>query len=209
MQRGTAGPDLALRGRHGGDHRGGAGGARRAGDRALEKVVDGRKDEREAYYEGLLEGEPDPGTAEAAPEQEPYRAGDVSAETERPVAEACEHEPASAASLPAGLEFEFSSTEQRHADALVEVAEHYLANGPGRRGRRYEVVLTIGRNELAGQLARDGAHYHVDPDWGIDEEDAARLPATRTSRSSFRMRGATCSTTNAANASSRRGCCGP
>ena len=146
--------------------------------RALEKVVDARKDEREAYYEGLLEGKPDPGPTEpeaAEPEEEPYGPGDVSAETERPVEDACEQEPATAAGLPAGLEFELSSTEQRHADALVEVAEHYLANGPGRRGRRYEVVLTIGRNELAAQSAEGGARYHVDPDWGVDEEDARRI----------------------------------
>ena len=150
--------------------------------RALEKVIDARTDEREAYYQALLEGEGGPATTapetvspEGPPEEAPYVPGDVSAETERPVAEACEHEPASAASLPAGLEFELSSTEQRHADALVEVAEHYLANGPGKRGRRYEVVLTVGRNELAGQSARDGAHYHVDPDWGIDEEDARKI----------------------------------
>ena len=152
--------------------------------RALEKVVDARKDEREAYYAALLAGEPDPDTAppetaepEAAPEQEPSRPVDVSAETERP--SACEHEALRAQTvatgLPAGLEFEASSTEQRHADALVEVAEHYLANGPGRRGRRYEVVLTIGRNELAAQSAGGGARYHVDPDWGVDEEDARRL----------------------------------
>ncbi len=150
--------------------------------RALEKVVDARTDEREAYYEALLAGEDGPGTTapetvapKAAPEEEACRAGDVSAETERPVADGCEHEPASAASLPAGLEFELSSTEQRRADALVEVAEHYLANGPGRRGRRYEVVLTIGRNELAGQTNTGRACYHVDPDWGVDEEDARRV----------------------------------
>ena len=144
---------------------------------ALKKVVDARKDEREAYYQALLERETDSGTAAA--EEEACAPGDVSAETESPVADACEHEPLwaqmAATGLPAGLEFGLSSTEQRHADALVEVAEHYLANGPGKRGRRYEVVLTIGRNELAGQSARGSAHYHVDPDWGIDEEDARRI----------------------------------
>ena len=150
--------------------------------RALEKVVDGRKDEREAYYQALLAGEDGPGTTapetvapEAAPEEEACCAGDVSAEPERPAAGACEDEAPGATGLPAGLEFELSSTEQRHADALVEVAEHYLANGPGKRGRPYEVVLTIGRNELAGQSARGGARYHVDPDWGVDEEDARRV----------------------------------
>ena len=142
---------------------------------ALKKVVDARKDEREAYYEALLEGELRHGSAAA--EEEPHGPGDVSAETESPVADACEHEPLGATGdrLPAGLEFGLSSTEQRHADALVEVAEHYLANGPGKRGRRYEVVLTIGRNELAGQRTANGLCYHVDRDWGIDEEDARRI----------------------------------
>ena len=152
---------------------------------ALKKVVDERKDEREAYYEALLEGESDLGTEarEEAREQEPAdseRAGDVSAETESPVADPCEHEPlwvqTAATGLPAGLEFALSSTEQRYADALVGVAEHYLANGPGKRGRHYEVVLTIGRNELAGQSAGGGGpRFHVDSDWGIDEEDARRI----------------------------------
>ena len=136
---------------------------------ALQKVVDARKDERDAYYEGLLTGDAAP---EAAPEEEQHGPGNVSAETERPVAGACEHEPTD---LPAGLKFELSNAERRYADALVEVAEHYLANGPGKRGRRYEVVLTIGRNELAAQKTAGGAHYHVDPDWGIDEEDARRI----------------------------------
>ena len=136
---------------------------------ALKKVVDARKDEREAYHGALLEGE------RAAPEEEQHGSADVSAETESPVGGECEHEPLGATGLPAGLEFDLSGTEQRYADALVEVAEHYLANGPGKRGRRYEVVLTIGRNELAGQSGGGGAHYHVDPDWGIDEEDARRI----------------------------------
>ena len=141
---------------------------------ALKKVVDERKDEREAYYEALLEGGSGPDAE--TPEEEPDGPGDVSAETESPVADACEHEAAlGATGLPAGLEFGLSSTEQRHADALVEVAEHYLANGPGKRGRRYEVVLTIGRNELAGQTNAGGPCYHVDRDWGIDEEDARRI----------------------------------
>ena len=135
---------------------------------ALQKVVDARKDEREVYYEALLEAESDPGST--APEEEPEDPGDVSAETQRAVAG--EHEPTD---LPAGLKFQLSGTEQRYADALVEVAEHYLENGPGKRGRRYEVVLTIGRNELAGQSAGSGPHYHVDPDWGIDEEDARQI----------------------------------
>ena len=138
---------------------------------ALQKVVDARKDEREAYYEALLEG--DSGADAAAPEAAPDGPSDVSAETELPGAG--EGEAVDATGLPAGLEFQLSNTEQRYADALVEVAEHYLANGPGKRGKRYEVVLTIGRNELAGQSARGGACYHVDPDWGIDEEDARKI----------------------------------
>ena len=140
---------------------------------ALRKVVDARKDEREAYYEALLEGESGPDAAR--PEEAPDGPDDVSAETELPLADACEHEPLGTTGLPAGLEFQLSSTEQRYADALVEVAEHYLANGPGKRGRRYEVVLTIGRNELAKQSPKGGAHFHVDPGWGIDEEDARQI----------------------------------
>ena len=138
---------------------------------ALQKVVDARKDEREAYYEALLEGES--GADAAAPEAAPDGPSDVSAETELPGAG--EGEAVGATGLPAGLEFQLSNTEQRYADALVEVAEHYLANGPGKRGRSYEVVLTIGRDELAGQKTAGGACFHVDPDWGIDEEDARKI----------------------------------
>ena len=92
-------------------------------------------------------------------------AGDVSAESE---------------ALVARLEFEFASTEQRFADALVDIAEHYLASGArGRKqrrsGQRYEVILTIDRNELAARQAGDGARYHVDTDWGIDEADARHI----------------------------------
>ena len=105
----------------------------------------------------------------------------------------CEHEPlwvqTAATGLPAGLEFALSSTEQRYADALVEVAEHYLANGPGKRGRRYEVVLTIGRNELAGQRTANGPCYHVDRTGASTRRTPAGSPATRTSRSSSRMPG--------------------
>ena len=65
-----------------------------------------------------------------------------------------------------------SNTEQRVADALVDIAEHYLASGPvlrnRRAGRRYEVVLTIDRNELAERAAERGARYHVDPEWSDD-----------------------------------------
>ena len=44
-----------------------------------------------------------------------------------------------------------------------------------RAGQRYEVMLTIARNELAGQRAAGGARYHVEPDWGIDEADARHI----------------------------------
>ena len=91
--------------------------------------------------------------------------GDVSAETD---------------ALPDWLTFEFASREQRFADALVDMAEHCLASRAGawkrrRAGQRYEVMLTIDRNELAGQQAAGGARYHVEPDWGIDEEDARHI----------------------------------
>ncbi|MDE0451921.1 MAG: DUF222 domain-containing protein [Gammaproteobacteria bacterium] len=91
--------------------------------------------------------------------------GDVSAETD---------------GLPNWLTFALSSREQRYADALVDMAEHCLATRAGawkrrRTGRRYEVVLTIGRNELAKQRAAGGARYHVERDWGVDQEDARHI----------------------------------
>ena len=92
-------------------------------------------------------------------------AGSVSAETD---------------DFPDWLTFELASREQRFADALVDMAEHCLASGAGpwkrrRTGQRYQVMLTIGRNELAAQQSAGGARYHVDPDWGIDEEDARNI----------------------------------
>ena len=82
--------------------------------------------------------------------------------------------------LPDWLTFEFASREQRFADALVDMAEHCLASGGGslkrrRAGQRYEVMLTIARNELAAQQSAGGARYHVEPDWGIDEADARHI----------------------------------
>ena len=82
--------------------------------------------------------------------------------------------------LPDWLIFEFSSREQRFADALVDMAEHCLASRAGswkrrRAGQRYEVMLTIARNELAAQQSAGGARYHVEPDWGIDEADARHI----------------------------------
>ena len=60
------------------------------------------------------------------------------------------------------------------------MAEHCLASRAGawkrrRAGQRYEVMLTIDRNELAAQQSAGGARYHVEPDWGIDEEDARHI----------------------------------
>ena len=201
--------------------------------KALQKVVDARKDEREAYFESLLAGnggtaaltedaevadaewvtgeradaehvdeptEPERvakeetnGSAEvpaAANGQHPDGSlvarpavvvnglGDVSAETECLVMDVAD-DVAESDDLPASLVFDLSNAEQRYADALVDVAEHYLANGPGprhrRAGQRYEVVLTIDPNELAERAAEGGARYHVDPDWGIDEADARQI----------------------------------
>ena len=163
---------------------------------ALRKLVDERTDERDAHYQSLLAGVGGPDSVSAngdlpvddelAPEPrapDPVShdehtvvaadgPGDVSAGT------AC-NLPAEGEDLPASLAFELASTEQRFADALVDMADHYLTNGPSRRerrtGQRYEVVLTIGRNELAAQSTAGGARYHVDPDWGIDEEDARQI----------------------------------
>ncbi|MDE0193860.1 MAG: DUF222 domain-containing protein [Gammaproteobacteria bacterium] len=200
---------------------------------ALRKVVDARKDEREAYFESLLAGEggapaptqgAEPADAEPAdgatadaehvaeptvPEQlakqqtngsakVPVAANgqhpdgavavqpatvagglrDVSAETECVDGDIAD-DVAESDDLPASVVFALSNTEQRYADALVDVAEHYLANGPGprerRTGQRYEVALTIDRNELAERAAEGGARYHVEPDWGVDEEDARQI----------------------------------
>ena len=90
------------------------------------------------------------------------------------------HRHAEADGLPASLVFELSNPRQRYADALVDVAEHYLANSPGHRerrtGQRYEVVLTIGRDELAARPSgRRAPATIVDPDWGVDEEDARQV----------------------------------
>ena len=187
--------------------------------KALQKVVDARTDEREAYYGSLLAGgrgpvaeaadaeliaeptAPEPvaneatngsgqvtaaadgqhrdGTVMAQPIVTADDSGDVSAETECATGDVAGDVPAEADDLPASLVFELSSTEQRYADALVDVAEHYLANSSSRRerrtGQRYEVVLTIDRNELASRPTASGARYHVDPDWGIDEEDTRQI----------------------------------
>ena len=196
---------------------------------ALQKIVDARTDEREAYYQTLLAGDrdadpaaadahvindepadaelvvepmvPEPvsssethGSAEIAaaangqhrddavvalPTVTADDSGDVSAETACATGDVAGDLPAEVDDLPASLVFELSNRRQRYADALVDMAEHYLANGPSRRerraGHRYEVVLTIGRNELAGQPTTGGARYFIDPDWGIDEEDARQV----------------------------------
>ena len=107
--------------------------------------------------------------AESAAETDVDVAGGVSAETD-----------GFPDGLPDELVFDLSSTEQRLADALVDMAEHFLASGPGpgkrrRTGQRYQVILTIDRNELAGQQAAAGARYYVEPDWGIDEADARHV----------------------------------
>ena len=183
--------------------------------KALQKVIDARKDEREAYFESLLAGEH--GAAAVAVdgelvEQEPVaneetdgsgrlaaasdgqhrdgavvvesvvttdRPRDVSEETEFATGDVADDLPVEADDLPASLVFDLSNTKQRYADALVDVAEHYLANRAGprhrRAGQRYEVVLTIDRNELAERAKEGGTRYHVDPDWGIDEEDARQI----------------------------------
>ena len=205
--------------------------------KALQQVVDGGKDEREAYYESRLAATCRQGTAGPAahedvedvgraqggfgagaatarsaaegagaicgqdvPTQSEWAAPDVSAETpanhagmdngeevSTPIANAAVTDVDAAGSVsaetddfPDWLTFELASREQRFADALVDMAEHCLASGAGpwkrrRTGQRYQVMLTIGRNELAAQRAAGGARYHVDPDWGIDEEDARNI----------------------------------
>ena len=197
--------------------------------KALQKVVDARKDEREAYAESLMPGErgavavtdgAEPAHGETAdaehvaglrePEQVAKQEtngsalvpvdrngqhldgsalaqpavvadglGDVSEEAKCLDADIAGEAADESDDLPASVVFALSNTEQRYADALVDVAEHYLANGPANRerrtGQRYEVVLTIHRNELAERAAEGGARYHVEPDWGVDEEDARQI----------------------------------
>jgi hypothetical protein len=79
-----------------------------------------------------------------------------------------------------GLLFERSYPEQRHADAIVDIAEHYLASAldPRKRrtGNRYEVVLHIERNELAAMGKQgESARFYVEPDWGLDESAARQI----------------------------------
>ena len=124
-------------------------------------------------------GELSAGTAPAAIAADVDAGGSVSGEADE---------------FPDWLTFSLASREQRLADALVDIAEHSLASpGPLQRrrpGRRYAVVLTIGRNELARANANvgsstdaevppatpgDAARYHVAPDWGIDGEDARHV----------------------------------
>ena len=118
------------------------------------------------------------GSALAQPSAVADGLGDASAETECLDADIAD-DVAESDDLPASVVFALSNTEQRYADALVDVAEHYLANGPGNRerrtGQRYEVVLTIDRNKLAERAAKGGVRYHVEPDWGVDEEDARQI----------------------------------
>ena len=204
---------------------------------ALQKVVDARKDEQEAYFESVLAEdcravaptagsepaddvaapevaggetadvehfaeptEPDqvaeqetngsatvpaaangqrPDCAVAVPAMVASGLGDVSAEAECPDVATASEVADESDDLPASVVFALSNTGQRYADALVDIAEHYLASGPvlrnRRAGQRYEVVLTIDRNELAERAAAGGARYHVEPDWGVDEEDARHI----------------------------------
>ena len=208
--------------------------------KALQQVVDGRRDERdEVLSSGLpfvdteasaavpqddaapaddavtLDGEWACVESEAAPSSSSAASGtaaQIDVSGERPVDGVCAEDggevspPVAIADIDAGsvsgetdefpdwLTFSLASREQRLADALVDIAEHSLA-GPGplarrRPGRRYEVVLTIGRNELARANANvgrsnyaevppatpaDAARYHVAPDWGIDGEDARHV----------------------------------
>ena len=74
--------------------------------------------------------------------------GDVSAETEHATGDIAGDLTAEADDLPASLVFELSNTRQRYADALVDMAEHYLAN------RRSGPLRTAHRPALRG-----GAHH--------------------------------------------------
>ena len=197
--------------------------------KALQAVVDGRKDEREARYRSVLPVTSCGETAESAADERvddtgraqvtsegsdrapEGRTDEVPTETTSAGTDVSEETPASRAGedsgndvstqttsaavtnmdasghvseetddLPEWLTFQLASREQRFADALVDMAEHCLASrtAPWKRrrtGQRYEVMLTIDRNELARQQSAGGARYHVEPDWGIDEEDARHI----------------------------------
>ena len=165
--------------------------------KALQQVVDGGKDECEAHHASLLSPACGGETAEPAENAESHRVpADVSEETPTDLTNG-EVSPLAAGAavtevdvagdvseeadvFPDWLTFELSSREQRFADALVDMAEHCLASPSDRwkrrrAGQRYEVTLTIDRNELAKQPSGDGARYYVEPDWGIDEEDARHI----------------------------------
>ena len=132
---------------------------------AVEDVPADVSAETPASRAGGDSGEEDFTQVESAALADVDVSGDVSAETD---------------DFPDWLTFALSSREQRYADALVDMAEHCLATRAGafkrrRTGRRYEVVLTIDRNELAKQQSAGGARYHVERDWGVDEEDARHI----------------------------------
>ena len=184
--------------------------------KALQKVIDARKDEREAYFESLLAGEH--GAAAVAVdgelvEQEPVaneetdgsgrlaaasdgqhrdgavvvesvvttdRPRDVSEETEFATGDVADDLPVEADDLPASLVFDLSNTKQRYADALVDVAEHYLANrapAPGIDAPASATRWCSPSTATSSPSGRQegGARYHVDPDWGIDDEDARQI----------------------------------
>jgi len=82
--------------------------------------------------------------------------------------------------LTDSLLIEMSSREQKFADALVDIAEHYLTTGESgsrqrRSGNRYEVVLHIDRNQLAAaqknRHKRNGGDYMDNFDSGDDTND--------------------------------------
>ena len=188
--------------------------------KALQQVVDGRKDEREAHYESLLsatcrresagpgvdqlsDGTPaeyasamdgkaaraqSKSTADVSEETLPdHTGGDDGEEVSVQATSAAVTDMDASGDvseetddLPDWLTFQLASREQRFADALVDMAEHCLESRAGswkrrRAGQRYEVTLTIDRNALAARQSADSARYYVEPDWGIDEEDARHI----------------------------------
>ncbi len=148
--------------------------------KALEKVIDLKKEEREKYWEALyknghgcvdhslVDSVHDKSANHAAAGEE-VKLQDNAGQGENVSAESFSDE-----CLTDSLLFEMSSREQKFADAMVEIAEHYLAtekSGIKQRssGHRYEVVLHIDRNQLAAAQQK----RHEDDDCSDDFDEGS------------------------------------
>lgn len=161
---------------------------------ALQRVMDGKQTECDEFWEKAYnrrsERQRDSDDVETV-SAENVSAENVSAETPAATGHSsesrcncCERNDTEAVDdedLTAGLEFQFTSIRQRQADAIVDLAEHYLAspaNDPKKRrpGKRYEVVLHIDHDDMTErQQQGKGLRFHVDPGWGVDEAAARQI----------------------------------